>query len=328
MQYTKLGNTGLDVSRICLGTMGFGVAERWPHKWVIEEEKSRPVIKKALELGINFFDTANVYADGTSEEIVGRALKDFANRDEIVLATKVYNRMHEGPNGAGLSRKAIMSEIDKSLKRLGTDYVDLYIIHRWDYNTPIEETMEALHDVVKAGKARYIGASAMYAWQFQKALHVSEKHGWTRFVSMQNHLNLIYREEEREMLPLCKEEGIGVTPYSPLASGRLTRDWSETTHRSETDQVQKMKYDATADTDRLIVDRVAELAEKHGVPRAHVALAWLLQKEPVTAPIVGSTKISHIEDAVAALSLSLSLSTEEVAYLEEPYVPHAIVGHS
>ncbi|MBT2658382.1 aldo/keto reductase [Bacillus sp. ISL-18] len=326
MQYTKLGNTGLDVSRICLGTMGFGVAERWPHKWVIEEEKSRPVIKKALELGINFFDTANVYADGTSEEIVGRALKDFANRDEIVLATKVYHRMHEGPNGAGLSRKAIMSEIDKSLKRLGTDYVDLYIIHRWDYNTPIEETMEALHDVVKAGKARYIGASAMYAWQFQKALHVAEKHGWTRFVSMQNHLNLIYREEEREMLPLCKEEGIGVTPYSPLASGRLTRDWSETTHRSETDQVQKMKYDAKADTDRLIVDRVAELAEKHGVPRAHVALAWLLQKEPVTAPIVGATKISHIEDAVAALSLSLS--TEEVAYLEEPYAPHAIVGHS
>lgn len=326
MKYTKLGNTGLDVSRICLGTMGFGVAsERWAQKWVIDEENSRPIIKKALELGINFFDTANVYSDGMSEEIVGRALRDFANRDEIVLATKVFFPMHKGQNSAGLSRKAIMSEIDKSLKRLGTDYVDLYITHRWDYNTPIEETMEALHDVVKAGKARYIGASAMHAWQFQKALHVAEKNGWTRFVSMQNHLNLMYREEEREMLPLCKEEKIAVTPYSPLASGRLTRDWSETTLRSETDQVQKTKYDSTADTDRLIVDRVAELAEKHGVPRAHVALAWLLQKEPVAAPIVGATKISHLEDAVAALSVSLT--SEEVTYLEEPYVPHTIVGH-
>ncbi|WP_338787743.1 aldo/keto reductase [Metabacillus sp. FJAT-53654] len=327
MEYAKLGNTGLDVSRICLGTMGFGVpSERWPQKWVIDEEKSRPIIKKALELGINFFDTANVYSDGMSEEFVGRALRDFANRDEIVLATKVHFPMHDGPNSVGLSRKTIMSEIDKSLKRLGTDYVDLYITHRWDYNTPIEETIEALHDVVKAGKARYIGASAMYAWQFQKALHVAEKNGWTKFVSMQNHLNLMYREEEREMLPLCKEEKIAVTPYSPLASGRLTRDWSETTLRSETDQVQKTKYDATADADRLIVERVAELAEKHGVPRAHIALAWLLQKEPVTAPIVGATKISHLEDAVAALSVSLT--PEDVAYLEEPYVPHAIVGHS
>ncbi len=327
MEYAKLGNTGLDVSRICLGTMGFGVpSERWPQKWVIDEEKSRPIIKQALELGINFFDTANVYSDGMSEEFVGRALRDFANRDEIVLATKVHFPMHDGPNSVGLSRKTIMSEIDKSLKRLGTDYVDLYITHRWDYNTPIEETMEALHDVVKAGKARYIGASAMYAWQFQKALHVAEKNGWTKFVSMQNHLNLMYREEEREMLPLCKEEKIAVTPYSPLASGRLTRDWSETTLRSETDQVQKTKYDATADADRLIVERVAELAEKHGVPRAHIALAWLLQKEPVTAPIVGATKISHLEDAVAALSVSLT--PEDVAYLEEPYVPHAIVGHS
>ncbi|MCM3444274.1 aldo/keto reductase [Metabacillus halosaccharovorans] len=327
MEYAKLGNTGLDVSRICLGTMGFGIpSERWPQKWVIDEEKSRPIIKKALELGINFFDTANVYSDGMSEEFVGRALRDFANRDEIVLATKVHFPMHDGPNSVGLSRKTIMSEIDKSLKRLGTDYVDLYITHRWDYNTPIEETIEALHDVVKAGKARYIGASAMYAWQFQKALHVAEKNGWTKFVSMQNHLNLMYREEEREMLPLCKEEKIAVTPYSPLASGRLTRDWSETTLRSETDQVQKTKYDATADADRLIVERVAELAEKHGVPRAHIALAWLLQKEPVTAPIVGATKISHLEDAVA--SLSVSLTPEDVAYLEEPYVPHAIVGHS
>ncbi|WP_040950901.1 aldo/keto reductase [Gorillibacterium massiliense] len=324
MEYRKLGNTGLDVSRFCLGCMSFGVAERWVHPWVLNEENSRPIIKKALELGINFFDTANVYSDGTSEEIVGRALKDYANRDEIVLATKVHFRMHEGPNGAGLSRKAIMSEIDKSLKRLGTDYVDLYQIHRWDYGTPIEETMEALHDVVKAGKARYIGASAMYAWQFLKALHVAEKNGWTRFVSMQNHLNLIYREEEREMLPLCKEEKIGVIPYSPLASGRLTRDWSETTHRSETDQVQKSKYDATADADRLIVERVAAIAEKRGVPRIHIALAWLLQKEPVTAPIIGATKLSHLEDAVGALSVKLT--SDEIASLEEPYVPHPVVG--
>ncbi|OMD42275.1 aldo/keto reductase [Paenibacillus odorifer] len=324
MEYVKLGNTGLDVSRLCLGCMSFGVAERWIHQWVLDEEQSRLIIKKALELGINFFDTANVYSDGTSEEILGRTLKDYANRDEIVLATKVYNRMHEGPNGAGLSRKAIMSEIDKSLKRLGTDYVDLYQIHRWDYHTPIEETMEALHDVVKAGKARYIGASAMYAWQFQKALYVAEKNGWTRFVSMQNHLNLIYREEEREMLPLCKEEKIGVIPYSPLASGRLTRDWAVTTHRSETDQIQKSKYDGTADADRLVVERVAAIAEKHGVPRIHIALAWLLQKEPVTAPIIGATKTSHLEDAVGALSLTLT--PQEIMFLEEPYTPHPIIG--
>lgn len=324
MEYVKLGNTGLDVSRICLGCMGFGDATRWVHPWVLDEENTRPIIKKALDLGINFFDTANVYSDGTSEEFVGRALKDYANRDEIVLATKVYFPMQQGPNGGGLSRKAIMTEIDKSLKRLGTDYVDLYQIHRWDYKTPIAETMEALHDVVKAGKARYIGASAMHSWQFLKALHVAEKNGWTRFVSMQNHLNLIYREEEREMLPLCKEEKIGVIPYSPLASGRLTRDWSESTHRSETDQVQKSKYDATADADRVIVERVAEIAEKHGVPRVQIAIAWLLQKEPVTAPIIGATKISHLEDAVAALSVRLT--PEEITYLEEPYIPHQIVG--
>ncbi|MDQ0227886.1 aldo/keto reductase [Metabacillus niabensis] len=324
MEYVKLGNTGLDVSRICLGCMGFGDATRWVHPWVLDEENTRPIIKKALDLGINFFDTANVYSDGTSEEFVGRALKDYANRDEIVLATKVYFPMQQGPNGGGLSRKAIMTEIDKSLKRLGTDYVDLYQIHRWDYNTPIEETMEALHDVVKAGKARYIGASAMHSWQFLKALHVAEKNGWTRFGSMQNHLNLIYREEEREMLPLCKEEKIGVIPYSPLASGRLTRDWSESTHRSETDQVQKSKYDATADADRIIVERVAEIAEKHGVPRVQIAIAWLLQKEPITAPIIGATKKSHLEDAVAALSVRLT--PEEVTYLEEPYIPHQIVG--
>lgn len=324
MEYVKLGNTGLDVSRFCLGCMSFGEAEKWIHQWVLNEEQSRTIIKKALDLGINFFDTANVYSMGSSEEFLGRALKDYANRDEVVLATKVHGRMHQGPNGAGLSRKAIMSEIDKSLKRLGTDYIDLYIIHRWDYNTPIEETMEALHDVVKAGKARYIGASAMYAWQFQKALHVAEKNNWTRFVSMQNHYNLIYREEEREMLPLCKEEKIGVTPYSPLASGRLTRDWTETTHRSKTDQIQKSKYDATADADRLVAERVATIAEKHDVPRIHVALAWLLSKETITAPIIGATKISHLEDAVG--SLSVKLTAEESAFLEEAYIPHAVVG--
>jgi 1-deoxyxylulose-5-phosphate synthase len=327
MEYTKLGNTGLDVSRICLGTMGFGDPERWLHKWVLDEENSRPVIRKALDLGINFFDTANVYSIGRSEEILGAALKDFTNRDEVVIATKVHGRMHEGPNGAGLSRKAILSEIDKSLQRLQTEYVDLYIIHRWDYDTPIEETMEALHDVVRAGKARYIGASAMFAWQFQKALHVAETHGWTRFASMQNHLNLIYREEEREMLPLCRSEGIGVTPYSPLASGRLTRDWSsEATMRSETDQIARSKYDATAETDRLVVERVAEVAERLGVERTHVALAWLLQKDPVTATIVGATKESHLESAIGALSVTLT--PEDVAYLEEPYVPHPVVGHA
>jgi 1-deoxyxylulose-5-phosphate synthase len=324
VEYTKLGNTGLDVSRICLGCMGFGDAERWIHKWVLDEENSRPVIKTALELGINFFDTANVYSIGRSEEILGRALKDYADRDEVVIATKLHGRMREGPNGAGLSRKAILSEIDHSLTRLGTEYVDLYQIHRWDYRTPIEETMEALHDVVKAGKARYIGASAMYAWQFQKALHVAEKHGWTRFVSMQDHLNLIYREEEREMLPLCRDEKIGVIPYSPLASGRLTRDWSEGTLRSETDQIARTKYDATQETDRQIVDRVAELADKHGVPRAHIALAWLLQKKPVTAPIIGATKTSHLESAVGALSVTLT--DDDVTHLEEPYVPHSVVG--
>ena len=326
MDYTKLGNTGMDVSRICLGCMGFGDAERWVHKWVLDEENSRPIIQKALELGINFFDTANVYSIGRSEEILGRALRDFANRDEVVIATKLHGQMREGPNGAGLSRKAILSEIEHSLQRLGTEYVDLYQIHRWDYQTPIEETMEALHDVVKAGKARYIGASAMYAWQFQKALHAAEKLGWTRFVSMQDHLNLIYREEEREMLPLCREEKIGVIPYSPLASGRLTRDWSsESTLRSETDQIAKTKYDATADTDRQVVERAAELADKHEVPRVHIALAWLLQKKPVTAPIIGATKITHLEAAAGALSVTLS--EDEVTYLEEPYTPHPIVGH-
>ncbi|MEZ4630478.1 MAG: aldo/keto reductase [Deinococcales bacterium] len=325
MNYVKLGNTGMDVSKLCLGCMSFGSAEGWVHnKWALSEEDSRTMIKRGLELGINFFDTANVYAYGNSEEILGRALKDFAKRDEIVIATKVHGKMREGPNGSGLSRKAIMSEIDHSLKRLGTDYVDLYIIHRWDYNTPIEETMSALHDVVKAGKARYIGASAMFAWQFQKALYTAEKHGWTRFVSMQNHLNLIYREEEREMIPLCKAENIALTPYSPLASGRLSRSVAETSQRLETDPIAKMKYDSSAEADALVIERVGELAEKHGVLRTQIALAWLMQKQPITIPVIGGTKISHLEEAIPATSVKLT--PEEVTYLEQPYVPHKIVG--
>ncbi|MGL4697521.1 aldo/keto reductase [Enterococcus larvae] len=326
MEYMKLGNTGMDVSRICLGAMSFGDPESWIHKWVLEEEDSRKIIKRALELGINFFDTANVYSLGRSEEILGKALKDYANRDEIVLATKIHGKMHDGPNGSGLSRKAILSEIDHSLKRLQTDYIDLYIIHRWDYDTPIEETMEALHDVVKSGKVRYIGASAMYAWQFQKAQNVAEKNGWTKFISMQDHLNLIYREEEREMIPYCKSEGISLTPYSPLASGRLTRDLSVQTKRGETDEIARSKYDNTADQDRLIIERTAELAEKYQVSRVHIALAWLLQKEPVAAPIIGATKLSHVETAVSAVDFKLS--EEDIQYLEEPYVPHQIVGFS
>ncbi|MEZ4657284.1 MAG: aldo/keto reductase [Caldilineaceae bacterium] len=327
MEYVKLGNTGMDVSPICLGAMSFGAAEGWVHNpWALSEEDSRTIIKRALELGVNFFDTANVYARGVSEEILGRAMKDFANRDEVVIATKVRGKMHDGPNGEGLSRKAIMSQIDKSLTRLNTDYVDLYIIHRWDYNTPIEETMSTLHDVVKAGKARYIGASAMFAWQFQKALHVADANGWTRFVSMQNHYNLIYREEEREMMPLCRAEQIASTPYSPLASGRVARPWTESTTRLETDPIAKSKYDATAAADKVIVERVAEVAAKHGIPMGHVALAWLLQKAPVAAPVIGATKLSHLESAVDALSVRLP--AEDMAYLEAPYVPHGIVGHN
>lgn len=325
MNTVKLGNTGMDVSPICLGAMSFGTAEGWVHNpWALDEEASRTIIKRALELGVNFFDTANVYAYGNSEEILGRALKDFADRDEIVIATKVFSTMSRKPNGGGLSRKHIMSQVDASLRRLGTDYIDLYIIHRWDYNTPIEETMAALHDVVSAGKARYIGASAMYAFQFQKALHAAESNGWTRFVSMQNHYNLIYREEEREMMPLCIEEKIAVTPYSPLASGRLARNWSETTTRLETDPIAKQKYDATAASDKMVVERVAETAEKYAVPMAHIALAWMLHKRPVVAPVIGATKLSHLESAVAAVDVKLE--TADIAYLEEPYAPHPIVG--
>jgi aryl-alcohol dehydrogenase-like predicted oxidoreductase len=324
MEYTKLGNTGLDVSRICLGCMSFGIGERGDFPWALNEEKSRPMIKKALELGINFFDTANIYSGGTSEEITGKLLKENANRDEIVLTTKVFYPVNEKPNGAGLSRKHIMSEIDKSLKRLGTDYVDLYQIHRWDYNTPIEETMEALHDVVKAGKARYIGASTIFAWQFLKAQNVAEQNGWTKFVTMQNHYNLLYREEEREMLPLCKEEKIGVMPWSPLAAGRLARPWGETDERAKVDTIGKAIYSTTADSDKQVVERLTEIAEKRGVPMSQVALAWLLHKDPVTAPIVGTTEISHIEDAVAAVSLKLT--PEEISLLEKPYVPHPVLG--
>lgn len=324
MDYVKFGNTGMDVSQLCLGTMGFGDPNSGFHEWVLEEEESRQVIKKALDLGINFFDTANVYSYGASERILGQALKDFANRDEIVVATKAFVTMKKAPNSGGLSRKALFYQIDQSLERLKMDYVDLYIVHRWDYNTPIEETMEALHDIVKSGKVRYIGASAMYAWQFAKAQAVADKRGWTKFVSMQNHLNLLYREEEREMMPLCDDQKIAVTPYSPLAAGRLTRDWEATTNRFLTDTVAKSKYDKTEDQDRVIVERVAEIADKYQVKRAQVALAWLLQKKSVIAPIIGATKESHLTDALPALDLKLS--PEDVAYLEEVYVPHQIVG--
>jgi len=324
MEYVKLGITGLEVSRICLGCMGFGDVKSGFHEWVVDENQSREVIKHALDLGINFFDTANVYSAGTSEEYLGRALKDFADRDKVVIATKVNFRMHDRPNGAGLSRKAIMSEVEKSLKRLQTDYIDLYIIHRWDYNTPIEETMEALHDLVKSGKVRYIGASAMYAWQFQKAQYVAEKNGWTKFVSMQNHYNLIYREDERELIPFCIDSKIALTPYSPLASGRLTRAKAEGSLRSDTDKTQKMKYDSMSEADQPIIDRVGELAEKYNVPKSHVALGWLLNRQSVVAPIVGATKLSHLDDSVQALNLKLN--DEDMKYLEELYQPHQLVG--
>ncbi|WP_322923703.1 aldo/keto reductase [Paenibacillus campi] len=324
MEYVKLGRTGLEVSRLCLGCMSYGIPERGTHPWTLDEETSRPFIRQALEMGINFFDTANVYSDGTSEEIVGRALKDYAHRDDVVIATKVHGKMRPGPNGGGLSRKVIMSEIDNSLRRLGTDYVDLYQIHRWDPLTPIEETLEALNDVVRAGKARYIGASSMPAWQFMKALELSRQHSWASFVSMQNYVNLIYREEEREMLPLCLEEGIGVIPWSPLARGRLTRDWEQQTVRSESDEFGKTLYTAAVDADRKVVECVAAIAAEQGVPRAQIALAWVLQQSAVTAPIIGATKLHHLEDAVAALDIKLTAA--EIARLEQPYVPHPVTG--
>ncbi len=321
MKYTKLGRTGLDVSRICLGCMSYGDASRGGHQWVLDEEESRPFVRRALEAGVNFFDTANVYSAGSSEEFLGRAVRDFANRDEVVIATKVCGRMREGPNGSGLSRKAILAEVDHSLERLGTDYIDLYQIHRLDHRTPIEETLEALDDVVKAGKVRYVGASSMYAWQFSKALYTADAHGWSRFVSMQNHYNLLNREEEREMLPLCVDQGVGVIPWSPLARGRLTRDWGETTNRSEKDAFGSTLYE---DSDRTVVERVAEVAAERAVPRAQVALAWLLSNRAVTAPIVGATKLGHLEDALAAVDLELS--DEELDRLEEPYHPHEVAG--
>ncbi len=324
MDYVRLGSTGLKVSRLCLGCMTYGVPERGAHPWSLDEEKSRPLIKRALELGINFFDTANAYSDGTSEEIVGRALRDFARREEVVIATKVFYPMHQGANARGLSRKSIMTEIDASLRRLGTDYVDLYQIHRWDKDTPIEETLAALHDVIKAGKARYIGASSMYAWQFAKSLYVAEMNGWTRFATMQNHYNLLSREEEREMMPLCAAEGVGVIPWSPLARGRLTRDWNATTNRMETDEFGKTLYVATEDSDRQIVQRVGEIATQRGVTRAQVALAWMVQKPFITAPIIGASKAHHLDDAVAALSLNLT--SDEITALEEQYTPRSLAG--
>jgi aryl-alcohol dehydrogenase-like predicted oxidoreductase len=332
MEYVNLGKTGLKVSRICLGCMTYGSPatgelKGGSHAWALNEEQSQPFFRQALDLGINFFDTANVYSNGDSEKVLGNFLKANTRREAVVIATKAYGVMRDEPNGSGLSRKAILFELDQSLARLHTDYVDLYQIHRWDPETPIEETLEALHDVVKAGKVRYIGASSMYAWQFAKSLYLADRHGWTRFVSMQNHYNLLYREEEREMSGLCQSEGIGVLPWSPLARGRLARAWqAESTKRFETDQFGKSMYTRTEEDDRKVVDRLGEIAEKRGVPRAQIALAWLLGKPVVTAPIVGATKPHHLEDAVAALSIRLE--AQEIAALEEPYTPHPVLGFS
>jgi aryl-alcohol dehydrogenase-like predicted oxidoreductase len=326
MRCVKLGRTGLDVSRLCLGCMTYGMPERGNHPWTLDEERSRPLIRQAIEAGINFFDTSNSYSDGTSEEILGRALRDFARRDEVVVATKVFFPWRRGaPNAGGLSRKAIFAALDDSLRRLGLDYVDLYQIHRFDYATPIEETLEALHDAVKAGKVRYIGASSMFTWQFATMIHACERNGWTRFVSMQNHYNLLNREEEREMLPFCASRGIAVIPWSPLARGRLTRAWDETSYRQQTDAYGKTLYRASVDSDRAITERVGTIAARRGVSRAQVALAWMLQKPAVTAPIIGAGSATHLEDAVAALTLSLT--EEEMAALEQPYVPHPVEGY-
>ncbi len=328
MEYTRLGTTGLKVSRICLGCMSYGIPGRGLHAWTLDDDQSRPFIRRALESGINFFDTSNSYSDGTSEEILGRAIRDFARRDEVVIATKVFYPLRKDPNGKGLSRKAILTEIDASLRRLGMDHVDLYQIHRWDSETPIEETLEALHDVVKAGKSRSLGASSMYSWQLAKALFTADLRGHTRFISMQNHYNLLYREEEREMIGLCVDQGLGVIPWSPLARGRLARPWDEraSTERAGSDEFGKTLYARTEAADRAVVERLGEVAAERGVPRAQVALAWLLGKPAVTAPIVGATKPHHLEDAVAALSIVLT--PEEIARLEEPYVPHPVLGFS
>ncbi|MGP8261159.1 MAG: aldo/keto reductase [Acidobacteriaceae bacterium] len=326
MDYINLGRTGVKVSRICLGCMSYGVPPEGPlrpgsNAWSLNEEQSQPFFRQALDAGINFFDTANVYSNGDSERLLGRFLKAHAKREDVVIATKLNGVMRDGPNGGGLSRKEIFFEIDDSLRRLGTDYVDLYQIHRWDKTTPIEETLEALNDVVRAGKARYLGASSMWAWQFSKALYTSERHGWAKFVTMQPHYNLIFREEEREMLPLCLDQGVGVIPWSPLARGRLTRPWdAEATKRSQTDGYAKSLYTKTVEADKRVVDRLGELAAARGVPRAQLALAWLLSKPAITAPIVGATKPHHLDDAVAAVALKLT--AEEIAALEEPYTPH------
>jgi aryl-alcohol dehydrogenase-like predicted oxidoreductase len=325
MRYVRLGSTGTEVSAIALGCMSYGEPTRGNHAWTLTEEDSIPLIRRAVELGITFFDTANVYSDGSSEEITGRALKSMTTREEVVIATKVHGAMGEGPNSRGLSRKHIMWQIDESLRRLGTDYVDLYQIHRFDPATPLEETLEALHDLVKAGKVRYLGASSMDAWRFSKALHLQRANGWAPFVTMQDHYNLVNREEEREMLPLCADAGVGSLPWSPLARGRLTRDWDASTARSATDEFGKTLYAAQEDSDRRVAAAVAEVAEARGVPRAQVALAWVSRNPVVTAPIVGGTKASHIEDAVA--SLDLELTEDEVSRLEEHYVPHAVVGY-
>lgn len=324
MEYIKLGNTGMDISPLALGCMTYGDPERGPHPWTLPEEESRPLIRQAVDAGINFFDTANVYSNGSSEEIVGRALAEFTRREDTVIATKVHGVMRPGPNGRGLSRKAIFAELDASLTRLGTDYIDLYQIHRWDPSTPIEQTLEALHDVVKAGKVRYIGASSMAAWQFSKALYLQQLNGWTRFVTMQDHYNLVYREEEREMFPLCADQKIGVLPWSPLARGKLTRDWDEKTNRSEKDEFGKTLYSAES-SDRAVADAVRTIAERRGVPRAQVALAWVRANSVVSAPIVGASKAQHLEDAIA--SLELTLMPEEMAELESPYVPHEVAGY-
>lgn len=332
MEYVNLGRTGLKVSRICLGCMSYGVPARGEikpgtHAWTLDESDSQPFFREALDFGINFFDTANVYSRGTSEEVTGRFIKANLRREAVVIATKVYGAMREEPNGQGLSRKAIFFELDQSLRRLGTDYVDLYQIHRWDYSTPIEETLEALHDVVKAGKVRYIGASSMFAWQFTKALYLADRHGWTRFATMQNHYNLLYREEEREMIPLCRAENIGLIPWSPLARGRLARPVNaESTKRLETDQFGKSMYTPTEEADRKVVERVNQIAQNRGAAPAQIALAWMLSKPGVVAPIVGATKPNHLKDAVGALSIQLT--AEEIQSLEAPYTPHAILGHS
>ena len=324
MKYVRLGRTGLQVSRICLGCMTYGVPERGTHPWTLDEAVSRPLIRQAVERGINFFDTANIYSDGTSEEITGRALRDFARRDEIVVATKGRYANRRGPNLGGLSRKALFQQIDDSLARLGMDHVDLYQIHRWDSNTPIEETMEALHDIVKSGRARYIGASSMPAWQFAKAQHVAERNGWTRFVSMQPELSLLYREEEREMLPLCVDQGVGVIPWSPLARGRLARPWGEHTPRVASDAYGAKLFAHTEETDRRVAQALAAVCATRGAPLAQVALAWALGKPGVTAPIVGASRAGHLDDALAALAIELT--AEEVQALEAPYLPHAVVG--